>query len=116
MKKYINQTLLSIEPEVSLWDFGKVQAFYVKVKCYPAYEGTDKVLMNEVCRILTAETKGDVELKTYYVVIIDSQITCSKSFRDLAVLISTCTNYVITSTPFQVLPIVIPSYKVCNGR
>ncbi len=68
MKKYINQTLLSIEPEVSLRDFGKVQAFYVKVKCYPAYEGTDKVLMNEVCRILTAETKGDVELKTYYVI------------------------------------------------
>ena len=34
MNKCIKQTLLSIEPEVSLEDFGKIQAFYVKVKCY----------------------------------------------------------------------------------
>ena len=68
MNKCIKQTLLSIEPEVSLEDFGKIQAFYVKVKCYPAYDGIDKALMNEVCRILTAETKDKVELKTIYVI------------------------------------------------
>lgn len=68
IKKTIKQSLVSIEPEVALDDFGKFRAFYVNVKCYPAFDGTDKELMNEVCRILTAKTKGMVELKTFYVI------------------------------------------------
>ena len=59
---------LTITPEVVPALFGRVNAFNVRVQCAPAYPGTDKELMQKVCEILSRSTKGEVELRTEYVV------------------------------------------------
>ena len=59
---------ISIETSIPLEMFGKVKAFEVKITCTPAYEGSDKDLMNEVCSFLSCHTDGKVELRTLYVV------------------------------------------------
>lgn len=64
----IKNCYVTIIPEVAPENFGRINAFDVKVLCDSPYRGSDKELMVEVCRILTEQTKGAVELKTFYVV------------------------------------------------
>ncbi len=65
---HIKDSDVSIEPSIPVETFGKVKAFEVKVTCNPAYEGSDKELMNEVCKILYEQTNRMIELKTFYVI------------------------------------------------
>lgn len=48
---------VTIVPEVAPENFGRVNAFDVRVLCDSPYRGSDKELMVEVCRILTEHTK-----------------------------------------------------------
>lgn len=59
---------LTITPEVAPALFGRINAFSVRVQCNPAFNGTDKELMQRVCEILTKATDGKVELRTQNVV------------------------------------------------
>ena len=64
----IKNSDVSIIMEVAPENFGRFNAFDVRVLCDPPYHDSDKGLMIEVCRILTEQSKGEVRLKTYYVV------------------------------------------------
>ena len=55
-------------PEVALERIGEYNAFDVKAVCIPAFTGTDRELMNEICQLLTTLVEGKIELKTFYVV------------------------------------------------
>lgn len=58
---------LTIIPEIALDSFGRVNAFDIRVICNPAFRGSDKELMINVCRFISGLTDGKVELKTFYV-------------------------------------------------
>lgn len=64
----ILKSVVTIVPEVDVEDFGHFNAFDVKVTCNPPFHGSDKELMNAVCKALSEQTGGNVELKTFYVV------------------------------------------------
>ena len=59
---------VTIITKVAPENFGRFDAFDVRVLCDPPYRGLDKELMIEVCKTLSKQTKGSVELKTFYVV------------------------------------------------
>ena len=59
---------MKVIPEVALERMGKYNAFDVKAVCNPAFAGTDRELMNEICQLLTNLVDGMMELKTIYVV------------------------------------------------
>lgn len=64
----IKNSDVTIIPEVAPEIFGRFYAFDVRIICNPPYRGSDKELMIEICKILTEQTKGAIELKTFYVV------------------------------------------------
>ena len=59
---------VTVIPEVALERMGEYNAFDVKAICNPAFIGTDRELMNEICKLLTTLVEGKFELKTFYVV------------------------------------------------
>ena len=59
---------LTIIPEVDPVDFGKYNAFDVKVICDPEFPGSDKELMCAVCQFLTEYINNAIEIRTHYVV------------------------------------------------
>lgn len=59
---------LSIIPGIAPEYFSKVNAFNVYVECDEPFRGTDKELMQKVCKILMEYVHGEVELRTQYVV------------------------------------------------
>ena len=64
----IRNSDVNVIPEVALERMGKYNAFDVKAVCNPAFAGTDRDLMNEICQLLTTLVEGKIELKTFYVV------------------------------------------------
>ena len=59
---------LKVNPEVALERMGKYNAFDVKAACNPAFAGTDRELMNEICQLLTTLVEGKIEVRTFFVV------------------------------------------------
>lgn len=68
MTVLFNKYKISIETDVTPEQFGKIGSFNVTVSCFPAYDGTDKELMDFVCNYLTGLTEGRVRIKTRYVI------------------------------------------------
>ena len=59
---------MTITPGVAPALFGRINAFSVRVQCKPAFNGSEKELMQGVCEILTKAIDGNVTLRTQYVV------------------------------------------------
>ena len=68
IKKGIAISNLTITSGVAPALFERVNAFIVRVQCNPAFNGTDKNLMQKVCEILTNATDRKLALRTQNVV------------------------------------------------
>ena len=64
----IGNSEVEIVPHIKPQGFYKTEAFFVDVKCFPAFKGGDKELMVKVCVILSRLNGGKTELRTQYVV------------------------------------------------
>ena len=64
----IKNSYVKVIPEVAPKSFYMFNGFDVNVICDPAFSGSDRELMNEVCHFLSTHEEGSVELKTLYVV------------------------------------------------